>query len=469
MRERNLGWRLAAPAGLALCLAAGPALAAEADASARLADLAARIEAQERLLARAQADLAAQKAELEALLAAGGGAVAPREAAAVEQIAVAPAPAAPATAPTEPAIRISGALRTDFRASGARSVGGAASGFYLAPPDATGREAIFDATAQYSHIALAADGPELLGFSTGAQVALSFFNGGALNASYGLNPAAAFVWMSRDGWTLSFGRRQEVFADREPEMTDTTSALNYSGNAANSPRTQFRIEHRGRIGRDGRLTAVVALTDPVSTYVSESFSDRTEDNGAPYLEAGLKLAVGPEGERLAWPAFEAEASGVYGTFRKYYNLAPPFEVETKTLSGVAVGGAVRLGPAVGLQGEVYSGQALGEYSGALGATVNAATRDEISGQGGWLEAAFQASPSVRLNLGYGRDTASRADLNPGSLARNETVFANLFWTPAPRWRLGAETTWRQTGYLRPDGGLLNNDGLSLHLSAEMRF
>lgn len=144
-------------------------------------------------------------------------------------------------------------------------------------------------------------------------------------------------------------------------------------------------------------------------------------------------------------------------------------METKTLSGLALGGSVRLGPAAGLQGEIYSGQALGEYSGGVGATVNTTTRGEISGGGGWLQAAFQARPDLRLNLGYGRDAARRSELAPGSLARNETAFANLFWSPDPRWRLGGETTWRRTGYLRPDGGLLTNDGLGLHLSAEMRF
>lgn len=461
-------WTLGASAGLVLALSAGPALAGE-DAAARLAELAARIEAQEQVLARAQADLAAQKAELRSLLAAQASPGSGNQTVQIEPPAAEPA-AAPALQPSPaPAIRISGAVRTDFRASSARSVGGAASGFYLAPPDATGREAIFDGTAQYSNLALAADGPEILGFSTGARVVLSFFDGGALNASYGVNPAAAFVWMARDGWTLSLGRRQELFADREPEMVDTTSVLNFSGNAANSPRTQFRIEHAGRLGETGRLTLSAALTDPVSTYVSDTFADRTEDNGAPYLEAGVKLAVGPEGERLAWPAWEAEVSGVYGTFRKYYNLSAPFEVETKTLSGLAFGGSVRLGAALGVQGEVYSGQALGEYSGAVGNTVNPATRGEISGEGGWLQAAFQARPDLRLNLGYGRDAARRTELTAGSLARNETAFANVFWTPDPRWRLGGETTWRKTGYLRPGGGLLTNDGVSLHLSAEMRF
>ena len=468
MKHRDLGGRLGAAAALVVGLGAGPALAAGTDAAARLADLAARIEAQERLLAKAQADLAAQKAELSALLQGQGGPVA--GASEVETLPEArDEPAVQVAAAPEPAIRISGSLRTDFRASSARSVGSSASGFYLAPPDSTGREAIYDATAQYSNIALAADGPEVFGFRTGARVVLSFFEGGALNSSYGVQPAAAFVWMAKDGWTLSMGRRQEVFADREPEMVDTTSVLNFSGNAANSPRTQFRVEHAGRFGDNGTLTAVVALTDPVSTYISESFADRTEDNGAPYLEAGLKLALGPEGERLARPLLEAEVSGVYGTFRKYYNLAPPFEVETKTLSGFAVGGSVRLGPAAGLQGEYYSGQALGEYSGALGNTVNGVTRGEISGEGGWIQATAQATSDLRLNLGYGRDTAQRSELTPGSLARNETAFANLFWTPAPRWRLGGETAWRKTGYLRPDGGLLTNDGLSLHLSAEMRF
>jgi len=251
MKHRDLGGRLGAAAALVVGLGAGPALAAGTDAAARLADLAARIEAQERLLAKAQADLAAQKAELSALLQGQGGPVA--GASEVETLPEArDEPAVQVAAAPEPAIRISGSLRTDFRASSARSVGSSASGFYLAPPDSTGREAIYDATAQYSNIALAADGPEVFGFRTGARVVLSFFEGGALNSSYGVQPAAAFVWMAKDGWTLSMGRRQEVFADREPEMVDTTSVLNFSGNAANSPRTQFRVEHAGPVRRDGQ-------------------------------------------------------------------------------------------------------------------------------------------------------------------------------------------------------------------------
>jgi len=366
---------------------------------------------------------------------------------------------------------LGGALRTNALFSSARGIGGSAAPFFLAPPDATGAEKSFDITAQYSQVNLSLEGPNFGGFSTGALVLFQFYNGAVFSNQYGFTPGLAFVYAANERWNFSAGRRGELFSDRAPEMVDAMTILGASGNPGNSVRSQVRVEHTAPMADGGKLTAALAISDPISTNISADFADRTEDNGVPNFEAKLAFATARPGSEvlLKRPVFELGVSGVYGEFRKFYNLQPPFSVNEYRIEGIALDAGVRLGERFGLQGEVYHGRGLGNYLGLANQTVNAQNLEIVTGSGGWGEASWVWREGLQSNFGYGLDRPDPDTIAVGSIGRNETAYGNLIWTVRPWWRLSAEATWRKTGYLLPTKSLLSNDGVGLNLATEMRF
>ena len=366
---------------------------------------------------------------------------------------------------------LGGALRTNALFSSARGIGGSAAPFFLAPPDATGAENVFDITAQYSQVNLSLEGPSVGGFSTGALVLFQFYNGAVFSNQYGFTPGLVFAYAANERWNVSAGRRGELFSDRAPNMVDAMTILGASGNPGNSVRSQFRVVHTTPMADGGKFTAALAISDPISTNISADFADRTEDNGVPNFEAKLAFATAPPGSEvlLKRPVFEIGISGVYGEFRKFYDLQPPFSVEKYSIEGLALDGGLRLGDRFGLQGEIYQGRGLGNYLGLANQTVNPQSREIVTGSGGWGEASWVWREGLESNFGYGQDRPDLDTISLGSIGRNETAYGNLIWTVRPWLRLSAETTWRKTGYLLPTKSLLSNDGLGLNLATEMRF
>jgi hypothetical protein len=459
------------------------------------------------LVAELQRQIAAQQAQIDAQakaiaelrgLVVGTSGPAPTDAVAEPVVAAAePEPAAPVTVPVvavaepQPAVAVSaptktpdhvvrvgnadvmlgGAFTLNTLVSSRRTVGPAGSVFFLAPPDVTGRENVLDMTAQYSRISLGIDIPAGDDWTVSARTLFTFFNGSLLNASYGFQPLFGYGSASNGRFTFSAGLMFELFSPRQPDVVDSVSALYFSGNPANSPRAQLRAEWRAPVASGTQFEAALALSDPISTFISKDLTDRTEDNGIPNIETRFAVTHAPDGwssllDRAMW---DFGVSAVYGEFRKFYNVSAPFDVRTNQARGVSVDAGVSLSPRVALQGEVWTGQALGNYGAAIGASVNPVTRREVHASGGWGEVALAWTNTAHSTFGYGLDSPDRDQLVPGEKARNETVWGNIFWRAAPWLQLGLEGTWRRTQYLLPTDGLLSNDGFGMLMTTSFRY
>lgn len=376
--------------------------------------------------------------------------------------------------PSRPDFRLTlgGSVRAVAMYSEKRPVGSAGAVFLLAPPDATGTESVFDYTAQYSTLRAGIEGPEFHGMQTGATMLFQFYNGQLLDDQYGFTPGLAYAWLDDGNWNLSFGRRFDLFSERQPDMVDGFGILGASGNPGNSLRTQLRAEYRGEFGGNHGFSIGAALSEPISTSVSDDFTDRAEDNGMPNLEAKAQLRLGqPDGDTLlARPALEVGVSGVYGEFRKFAGTAPPWPPpDVFRPWGAALEAGARLGSRFGIHGELYAGEALGNYLGTALQTVNPASRKAIASHGGWLEATLVLTPNLRMNAGYGIDQPDRADLFAGQVARNQTAYLNLFTSITPAFTMGLEQAWRRTEYLGWPGADRANEGWSTMLSLQYGF
>jgi hypothetical protein len=368
-------------------------------------------------------------------------------------------------------VMLGGAFTLNTLVSSRRTVGPAGSVFFLAPPDVTGRDNVLDITAQYSRISLGIDIPAGDDWTVSARTMFTFYNGSLFNASYGFQPLFGYGSASNGRWTFSAGLMFELFSPRQPDVVDSVSALYFSGNPANSPRAQLRAEWRAPLGGGTNFEAAVALSDPISTFVSKDLTDRTEDNGIPNIETRLVVTHAPEGwssmlDRSMW---EVGVSAIFGEFRKFYNVSAPFDVRTNQARGFSIDAGVSLSPRLALQGEVWTGQALGNYGAAIGASVNPVTRREVHASGGWGEVALAWSDTAHSTFGYGLDRPNRDQLVPGDKARNETLWGNVFWRAAPWLQLGLEGTWRRTQYLLPADGLLSNDGFGMLITTSFRY
>ncbi|MEI7967837.1 MAG: flagellar export protein FliJ [Betaproteobacteria bacterium] len=477
-------------AGLATCmlgLTSGSLPAA--DATTEIADLRARLQAQRQQLDEQQRQLRAQEARLreqerllDELAARAGvsGAAAP---------AAAPPASAPpprtASAPPDPApgppvvtgrfdgiqIRIGGALRTTVTTTTARMQPDSTP-FFVLP----GINGVSDGTsridARLSSLFFSIDGAQLGDYKLGGSIFGYLFDGDLLSGKYGFYPGFAFVEATSERWRHAAGLQMDVFSPLMPTMVDRMSAFAGSGNPGNSFRPQLRTEYTVPAG-SGRWQLQAALADPVASNFKAPANAGapgryTENTGLPNIEARVAWTRGRPGEEgiwVPWPEMSVGLSAVTGRMRSFdvVGLSAINAWETR-IGGVALEGSWRVGSQLGLQGEIYTGRALGQYLASVFQTIGT-NRQPVPSRGGWGELAWWWTPTVHSHTGYGIDRADSEYVPAGGFLSNQTAFMNLFWDPSPRTTLAVEGTWRRTAYQ----GLGAHSGLALMLSSELRF
>lgn len=359
-------------------------------------------------------------------------------------------------------VTLGGTLKTVMLSSVPRYIGVGTS-FLLVGRDAAGRESQFDLTARYSNLSLAIGGPQLGEWKTGAYFLAAFLQEPSISGPYGFTPGLAYAYATNDTWTFATGRMADTFSPRAPSMVDAYGILGASGNPGNSLRTGVKASRVQSFG-DMSITGEVAMTEPVTRSLDQSVL--IENNGKPNLEGRLLFAKGPPTAETFMPrsALEIGVSGVAGEFRNRVanpNISPPIT----TISGGAVDMGLRIGDRFGIQGEVYAGQALGNYLGTILQTNNPVTYQELTSWGGWGEVGYYWTKNLRSYAGYGQDMVSRQDLGPGQVRYNSTIFANLMWSPANFWDLGLEFTWRRTSGI----GYLTNSGPAVMATTAFKF
>lgn len=499
---------------LIICSPVARAVDQSADPTGEIADLRARlkaqrdqIDAQKRQLEAQDAQLREQEKRLDDLATrAGGGkpdapdaarAPAPSSAPVLAKPdAGAPGSGAPPqsqaqqtalTSPTLPTvgsrfddikITMGGGLRTTVNTTTARMQPDATP-FFVFPRVNGVSEGTTKIDARLSSLFFSIEGAQVGDFKLGGSIYAYLFNGDLLSGLYGFYPGFAYVDATSERWRFAAGLQMDIFSPMMPTMVDRMSALAGSGNAGNSFKPQIRAEHTVPMGRD-RIVVQGALSDaiasnfkpPTNTTVSNTPSDLlivTENTGIPNIEARvawIRGRPGEEGSWVPWPEYTIGLSGVSGKIRNFTvnSQFAASSVYNTQVSGVSLEASARIGRQFGIQGELYSGKALGQYLATVFQTTNG-YHQAIPGHGGWGEMAWYWTPKWHSHVGMGIDTVNAAYISPTGFVSNRTAFLNLFWDPSPKTTLAVEGTWRRTVY----GGLGENSGYSLMLSSELRF
>ncbi|MEI6818600.1 MAG: hypothetical protein WCL19_03250 [Verrucomicrobiota bacterium] len=321
------------------------------------------------------------------------------------------------------------------------------------PPEGTS-----DFNGRQSRLNFAFTGPDIGDWHVGALAVFGFQN--SLTAEgYGFGPYVAYGEIKNEDWRFAAGLQYDVINPRDPKTIPNT-LLGCSGNIGAS-RNQIRIERFFHPDEDWQATLQLALSDPITTRIVDN-SSVLEDDGHPNLEGRLNFGIGKTrdlaGHRTARP-IEIAASGLLGGMRTLEGVGNGNLRQTPIKSwGLGTDLHVALTDRVGISGEFFSGEGIGEYLGGIGQSYNKITGNSISASGGWGELYAYLSDDLHLHLGYGIDAADRNDLGTGYMLRNETAFGTLVWDLDPRLQLSFEMDYRRTSYLGSRGDELF-DGL----------
>jgi hypothetical protein len=357
---------------------------------------------------------------------------------------------------------LGGVISADFFYNHARPVAPGIP-FFLTPRSPFGfSQDTFDANARATTLSAFVAGPKIGTFETGGLIVVALFNDALIVDRYGILPVQAYAQLKNDDWRFAAGLQFDIFNPLNP-TTLAFSFLGGSGNAGAGFPGQVRVERYFHPDDDTQFTLTFGLSEPLSTTVNNSFT-LSEDNGWPNVEGRASLALGPlEGEGpLAKRPFEAGVSGLVGQLRTT-------QVATRVVSdvwGLGCDARWAVTPRFGVQGELFMGQTLGEYTAGILQTVNTLTFRGVHTSGGWVETYYYLCPEkLHTHVGYGIDDPLDSDLSPGAPVRNETYFANLIWDPTKHFRFGVELTYRRTEYTL----FRNNDGLGFQTQVQLKF
>ena len=318
-------------------------------------------------------------------------------------------------------------------------------------------DASYDLSAQQSMVYGSFQGPKWHGWTPGA-FAIFWLQDNILAEGYQFTPVVYYGEIGNGTWRFAAGQGFDVFAPRDPD-TLPNGKLAASGNPG-AYRPQFRVEHHFKTGEGFGGALQLAASSPVTTALPDQVDlanlqtqEIVEDNGWPNGEARLSLGFGAPQQRAGGRQLrplEVGFSGVVGQLRILDNiraLTPLTLTSDRSVIdvwGAAFDGQLALGRRLGLSGELYTGQGLGEYMSGILQTYNRSSNQAVPTSGGWAQLYVYLSDNLRLNLGYGIDHAQ--DGGAFSLLSNATAFANLVWDVNPWLQLGLEGNYKLTTY-----------------------
>ncbi len=322
----------------------------------------------------------------------------------------------------------------------------------MLPPSPTGLNTnTFDLHARQSGIGASFSGPEVLGFTPGAFF-LGFIQNDVLTSdAYGLLPYQGYGDLKNDHWRIAAGLQSDVFNPVSPTII-SLGKLFGSGNTG-SFRGQARVEHFLKPIDAFQLTTQVAVSEPVSSVVTNN-ARILEDNGWPNVEARMATGLGQIEERAGGRQqrlVEVGVSGVVGQLRTSRLITAPTDPDAPNRAiidtwGLGLDTQWALTQRIGLAGELYVGQGLGEYNGGVLQSFNGDSFQAIRTRGAWGEVYYYLTDRFHVHTGYGIDAPIQRDLSATQFVKNQTCFTNFVWNVSKVLQVSFEVDYRVTDY-----------------------
>jgi hypothetical protein len=323
---------------------------------------------------------------------------------------------------------------------------------FLLPPSAVNPTNTFDIGARQSSFGASFSGPEICGFTPGAFLLAYIQNDNLTSDAYGFLPYNAWGELKNDTWRFAAGLQPDVFNPAAPTMIALIGIFD-SGNCG-SFRGQIRAEHFYKPYDDFQLTTQVALSEPVSTIVTDN-RRIIEDNGWPNVEGRLAAGLGEIREMCGGRKLRPITFGVSGvigqmrnaTLQAVEDVPPALIRSTLTVWGLGSDLQVAITDRFGFTGEVFLGQSLGEYNAMIGQSFSSDNLGPVRGAGGFGELYFYLNDKAHLHTGYGVDAPVRTDLGATDISHNQTYYANIFWDISKTYQWSFQVEHRETDFV----------------------
>lgn len=317
-----------------------------------------------------------------------------------------------------------------------------------APPAGVSNPASFSSTLRQSRIGLNLGTFDVGAWQASGTLILDFFGGAPAfqtGQAMGLPRLIyAFARLERGPTAIQVGQDQTLLAPRDPTSLAALSfpLLFRSGNLyLRAP--QARLERSfGPVTAMGGIVAPIAGDNDGVFYRFAPLPGAGERSSRPALQSHVAYRAGDEGRRL-----ELGASGHYAWERVGSGLDPSwagsldFNVEREW---------------VGAAGEVFTGENLAGYGGALGQRARSS--------GGFLEARLRVAPQWSVNAGGGLDRVAAGDRAVVVRRENRSLFANTIVSLTPELKASLEYRWLES--LLSTGGSRRNHHLNWVLAYE---
>jgi hypothetical protein len=328
----------------------------------------------------------------------------------------------------------------------------------------------FDLHGRQSTLSARFTGQEFCGLTPGGDIITLFFNDNISTDNYGLLVYHAYGELKNNEIRFAAGLQRDIFNPVGPTILPI-SYLYGSGNAG-SYRGQVRFERYFSASDSSQLTLQMGISEPISTLVRNSLIDPlVEDNGWPNIEGRLVLGIGAKqdymGGRQQRPV-EFGISGMVGQIRITRPDSGTGNPERIVDDVRAVGCDLHwaVNDRLGLKGELFVGQTLGEYNAGILQNYNTDTFQSVRARGGYGEIYYYLQPSFHVHSGYGIDDPFDNDLAAGQIASNQTFFHTFLWDVSKSFQIGFEVDYRKTNYVAP---LLDSGGFLYMTQFQWRF
>jgi hypothetical protein len=298
---------------------------------------------------------------------------------------------------------------------------------------------------------------EVAGGRARAKVEFDFAGfGGTSESVAGVRLLLAYFDIDYGNFSFRFGQDWDIIQPYDP-LVDEFRRLWDNGNVGDRrPLAQIGYSSGGRSGIsfDARLavgaTGTVLEGDEGDEDVGFGAFLSTEvdgfDSGLPHVQAAFAVGFDSwvRGERIV-----IGASGLIGAL----------ETDTRfngeddyTVWLVGIDFFIPLLDGLHLKGEGFIGQALGDFRGGIGQSINQTFGREVETIGGFAEIFWQTTDRFGIGVGAAIDNPELSDLDPGMRASNWVAYVATRYQIDENFRTGFDVMFWKTEYVDREAG-----------------
>ena len=354
-------------------------------------------------------------------------------------------------------IQFYGMVRTDMIYSQAR-FDDQINAFWLQPEDGTSAENNDDAfslDARLTRVGIAIDFGDIGPAETTGVIEFDFSHFQETTAESRTRPRLRLAYVNLDfgDIVLRAGQDWDIISPYDP-IVDEHSKLWNTGNLGDL-RPQFQAFWRGGnpLGVSIDVGLALGLTGAVENddndFVSGPFLTNQRDgfdSGHPHVQLSTSVGFG------SWVQGERINIGAWGAWGRLETDARFNDEDHFTTWVLGLDLYLPLIRDVHLKGEFFYGQALADFRGGVGQSINTLEGDEIKSIGGWGELYWQTSKFFGIGIGAAIDNPERGDLDVADRASNWVAYLATRQQWSDEIQTGLDVMFWKTQYIAREEG-----------------